>query len=242
MRLKNNADPNATHRDDSFASFSALLGLLLLATGIHKIHNSAALRAVLRFDHLPQPIVPPISWTIVAAEILLGCMLIIWPRRRVLVAAMILLIFYIFQIVYLLIRHNAPNCGCLTGVIEFEDARRAMRSVWREIFSCFWRAGWCGFSNRPNQADNKAMPPTLPAQTSGVIELVIDAQHFRKIVLEGICKASVSVDIMTADFKAMLVPDGITNPRDRSWKFFARWREKASRFACCTRVFPARRH
>ena len=41
------------------------------------------------------------------------------------------------------------------------------------------------------------MSKTLLAQ-SATVELVIDAQHFRKIVLEGICKASVSVDIMTA--------------------------------------------
>lgn len=40
------------------------------------------------------------------------------------------------------------------------------------------------------------------------VELVIDAQHFQKIVLDGICQAEVSVDISTADFKAMMVPQG----------------------------------
>jgi phosphatidylserine/phosphatidylglycerophosphate/cardiolipin synthase-like enzyme len=40
------------------------------------------------------------------------------------------------------------------------------------------------------------------------MELVVDADHFRRIVLDGICRARVSVDVMTADFKAMLVPDG----------------------------------
>jgi phosphatidylserine/phosphatidylglycerophosphate/cardiolipin synthase-like enzyme len=40
------------------------------------------------------------------------------------------------------------------------------------------------------------------------VELVIDAKHFQKIILEGICAARVSVDISTADFKAMLVPLG----------------------------------
>lgn len=44
------------------------------------------------------------------------------------------------------------------------------------------------------------MPPAL--------DLVLDADHFTRIVREGICKAKVSIDIMTADFKAMLVPDG----------------------------------
>src|SRR5450432_474617 len=60
------------------------------------------------------------------------------------------------------------------------------------------------------------MAKTLPLlarsiSAEGSAELVVGAQHFRKIVLEGICKASVSVDIMTADFKAMLVPDVISN-------------------------------
>src|SRR5262249_17306710 len=40
--------------------------------------------------------------------------------------------------------------------------------------------------------------------------LITGSEHFRRIVLDGICKAKVSVDIMTADFKAMLVPDGGT--------------------------------
>jgi phosphatidylserine/phosphatidylglycerophosphate/cardiolipin synthase-like enzyme len=42
----------------------------------------------------------------------------------------------------------------------------------------------------------------------GEAELVVDGEHFQRIVLEGICTAKVSVDIATADFKAMLVPTG----------------------------------
>src|SRR5258705_3156647 len=42
----------------------------------------------------------------------------------------------------------------------------------------------------------------------GDVELVVDGEHFQRIVLEGICTARVSVDIATADFKAMLVPKG----------------------------------
>ena len=41
----------------------------------------------------------------------------------------------------------------------------------------------------------------------GQVELVADAEHLRKVVYSGMLKAGVSVDIMTADFKAMLVPD-----------------------------------
>lgn len=36
--------------------------------------------------------------------------------------------------------------------------------------------------------------------------LIVDSEHFRAIVLDGILKAKTSVDIMTADFKALLVP------------------------------------
>src|SRR5438105_11927736 len=42
----------------------------------------------------------------------------------------------------------------------------------------------------------------------GEAELVVDGEHFERIVLEGICAARVSVAMATADFKAMLVPRG----------------------------------
>ena len=47
----------------------------------------------------------------------------------------------------------------------------------------------------------------LPTSATGSVELVIDSQHFHRIVREGILKAETSLDIMTADFKAMLVPE-----------------------------------
>lgn len=46
--------------------------------------------------------------------------------------------------------------------------------------------------------------------SQGSAQLIRGSEHFREIVLNGICKARVSIDIMTADFKAMLVPDGVT--------------------------------
>jgi phosphatidylserine/phosphatidylglycerophosphate/cardiolipin synthase-like enzyme len=42
----------------------------------------------------------------------------------------------------------------------------------------------------------------------GQVELVVDEAHLRRVVIDGMLKASVSLDIMTADFKAMLVPTG----------------------------------
>jgi phosphatidylserine/phosphatidylglycerophosphate/cardiolipin synthase-like enzyme len=55
-------------------------------------------------------------------------------------------------------------------------------------------------------------PIALPLANAapGETQLVVDGDHFRKIVLEGICTAKISVDISTADFKAMLVPIGKT--------------------------------
>ena len=49
--------------------------------------------------------------------------------------------------------------------------------------------------------------------TTGAVELVIDAQHHRRVVLDGILKATVSLDIATADFKAMLVPQAGSSRR-----------------------------
>lgn len=44
------------------------------------------------------------------------------------------------------------------------------------------------------------------AAPSGVCELVADAQHMDRVIRDGVLQAKISVDIMTADFKAMLVP------------------------------------
>jgi phosphatidylserine/phosphatidylglycerophosphate/cardiolipin synthase-like enzyme len=41
---------------------------------------------------------------------------------------------------------------------------------------------------------------------SGHCELIVDAEHFTRVVKYGMARAKVSLDVMTADFKAMLVP------------------------------------
>lgn len=38
-------------------------------------------------------------------------------------------------------------------------------------------------------------------------QIIANEQHFEQVVLKGMLKASVSLDISTADFKAMLVPE-----------------------------------
>jgi len=54
----------------------------------------------------------------------------------------------------------------------------------------------------------RIQPSVKSLAARGEAELVVDGEHFQRIVLEGICTAKVSVDIATADFKAMLVPVG----------------------------------
>lgn len=48
---------------------------------------------------------------------------------------------------------------------------------------------------------------------AGSVELVVDAAHFEQVVVKGMLGATTSLDIMTADFKAMLVPAGYGEAR-----------------------------
>jgi phosphatidylserine/phosphatidylglycerophosphate/cardiolipin synthase-like enzyme len=48
--------------------------------------------------------------------------------------------------------------------------------------------------------------PVARAAPRGDGELVVDGQHYHRIVRDGVLSARTSLDIMTADFKAMLVP------------------------------------
>jgi len=58
-----------------------------------------------------------------------------------------------------------------------------------------------------NPAISLAFPPATAAHE---VELVADREHFTRIIQQGLLHANVSLDIMTADFKAMLIPDGRT--------------------------------
>jgi len=78
------------------------------------------------------------------------------------------------------------------------------------------------------------MPLSLPVDqlaraANGAVELVIDAQHHRRVVLDGILKATVSLDIATADFKAMLVPQAGTGGSRRAISIIEVFRRLASR-------------
>lgn len=56
------------------------------------------------------------------------------------------------------------------------------------------------------QHDLMKMPNVHVEPPRGEVELIVDAEHYERVVLNGILKARVSLDITTADFKAMLVP------------------------------------
>jgi phosphatidylserine/phosphatidylglycerophosphate/cardiolipin synthase-like enzyme len=60
------------------------------------------------------------------------------------------------------------------------------------------------------RSDRKGVP------ARGEVELVVNEQHFHRVVLEGMLKACVSLDILTADFKAMLIPATAARPGCRA--------------------------
>jgi len=47
---------------------------------------------------------------------------------------------------------------------------------------------------------------SAPFARAGEVELVADEGHFQRVVMEGMLRAKLCIDIATADFKAMLVP------------------------------------
>ena len=65
------------------------------------------------------------------------------------------------------------------------------------------------------------MPLRLPVKVHNAREgaphgeatLVVDGAHLQQVVRDGILRARVSIDVMTADFKAMLVPDASIGSR-----------------------------
>jgi phosphatidylserine/phosphatidylglycerophosphate/cardiolipin synthase-like enzyme len=67
---------------------------------------------------------------------------------------------------------------------------------------------------RASRAAATVAEPAARAPARGEAELVVDQQHYHRIVREGILRATVSLDVMTADFKAMLVPAAGSNGRE----------------------------
>jgi phosphatidylserine/phosphatidylglycerophosphate/cardiolipin synthase-like enzyme len=61
-------------------------------------------------------------------------------------------------------------------------------------------------TSRTSRAAATTVDEWAPPGARGSGGLVIDQQHYHRIVRDGILRATVSLDVMTADFKAMLVP------------------------------------
>ncbi len=60
------------------------------------------------------------------------------------------------------------------------------------------------------------MGATLPLHNTrpgGQVELIANEEHLQRVVIDGMLKAEVSLDIMTADFKAMLIPSPMSRSR-----------------------------
>src|SRR5438874_1854287 len=53
---------------------------------------------------------------------------------------------------------------------------------------------------------DKVQRNSPPSARASEVELVADEGHFQRVVIEGMLSAKVSLDIATANFKAMLVP------------------------------------
>ena len=51
---------------------------------------------------------------------------------------------------------------------------------------------------------------------AGHCELIVNEDHFARVIRDGMARAKISLDIMTADFKAMLVPLGKKGARAQS--------------------------
>lgn len=62
---------------------------------------------------------------------------------------------------------------------------------------------------RRNVADREIYPADgilTPPPAQGTAELIVNQAHFERVVRQGILRAEISLDISTADFKAMLIP------------------------------------
>src|SRR5436190_1586700 len=71
-------------------------------------------------------------------------------------------------------------------------------------------------------------PPTGGGPPAGHVELVADAEHFTRIVRDGILTAKTSLDIATADFKAMLIPEPGTGYRRKAKSIVETFRRLAA--------------
>ena len=78
---------------------------------------------------------------------------------------------------------------------------------------------------RPTEYELEVLQGSFAAPR-GECELVVNGEHFQRIVKQGLMRASISLDIMTADFKAMLVPKGRGRTAESIVRVFRRLAER----------------
>lgn len=100
------------------------IGLLLAWAAIAKAINSSSIVLVFLFDGLPNWSVKYLVWTLIACEIVLGGWLITGAKRRWAILSVIaLFLIFTLQVGYLLVRTDAPTCGCIGKIMEFKEVR-----------------------------------------------------------------------------------------------------------------------
>ena len=94
-----------------------------------------------------------------------------------------------------------------------------------------------GSSTRQKRSNPNASGGDVTALVQA--ELVVKQEHLQRVVIDGMLRAEVSLDIMTADFKAMLVPTPAPGSRGRGAPsivhHLVKLAQKVWRSGCCTR-------
>ena len=85
-----------------------------------------------------------------------------------------------------------------------------------------------------------AKSPPIADLLNGNLELIIDEQHLQRVVLDGILKAKTSLDIATADFKAMLIPTPAGKQANSIVKIFRRLVDKGVEIRLLHSGIPSR--
>jgi uncharacterized membrane protein YphA (DoxX/SURF4 family) len=94
-----------------------ICGLVFLYAGAMKALDGTRTHAVFAFDHIPGPLIVPLTHIVWMAEVVLGLLLVIGiAKRRAIVATILVLFVYSLQLAYLIAAQNPPPCSCAAGV------------------------------------------------------------------------------------------------------------------------------
>jgi uncharacterized membrane protein YphA (DoxX/SURF4 family) len=133
--------------------YPRLLGLIFIYAAWAKSRNHDDMLTVMEFDRLPEAMVEPTAWGLIAVEAALGLMLLIfvWFRKPLLLTAVALLGVYTVQLIILTVVPDAPSCGCM-GLGSKNDLLGSVRNICL-ILPALWT--WIQLSPPP-QSDKMA--------------------------------------------------------------------------------------